>query len=78
MGASQIALLASWASFTVCSPGLQGCWTPPERKRNEILTLLSWFSLYVASIYEGDDLRKKLQTVNHFKYKAEADAEFLM
>ena len=37
MGASQIALLASWASSTVCSPGLQGCWAPPERKRNEIL-----------------------------------------
>lgn len=45
--------------------------------RNEILILLSWFSLYVASIYEGDDLTKKLQTINHFKYKPEAEAEYL-
>lgn len=49
-----------------------------RRKRNEILILLSWFSLYVASIYEGDDLRKKLQTVNHLKYNTEAEAEFLI
>lgn len=48
-----------------------------RRKRNEILILLSWFSLDVASIYEGDDLRKKLQTINHFKYKPEAEAEYL-
>lgn len=61
-------------------------WVPCRRKKylhkqeeeNEILTLLSWFSLYVASIYEGDDLRKKLQTINHFKYKPEAEAEYLL
>lgn len=31
----------------------------------------------MASIYEGDDLTKKLQTINHFKYKPEAEAEYL-
>lgn len=49
-----------------------------RRKRNKILILLSWFSLYAASIYEGDDLRKKLQTINHFKYKPEAKAQYLL
>jgi hypothetical protein len=32
----------------------------------------------VAGIYEGGDLRKKLQAINHFKYKPEAEAEYLM
>lgn len=49
-----------------------------RRKRNETLILLSWFSLSVASIYEGDDLMKKLQTINHFRYKPEATAEYLL
>ena len=37
MGTCQVALLASGASSTVSSQGLQGCWAPPERERNEIL-----------------------------------------
>lgn len=35
------------------------------------------FSLYMAGIYEGDDLRKKLQTINHFEYKPRAEVEYL-
>lgn len=47
-------------------------------KRNEIPILLSWFSSYVAGIYEGGDLREKLQAINHFIYKTKAETEYLM
>lgn len=49
-----------------------------RRERNEIPILLSWFSSCVAGIYEGDDLREKLQAINHCKYKAETEIEYLM
>lgn len=31
----------------------------------------------MAGIYEGDDLRKKLQTINHFEYKPRAEVEYV-
>lgn len=31
----------------------------------------------MAGIYEGDDLGKKLQTINHFKYEPELEAAYL-